>query len=175
VIASIVQGPVGRLLPVAVLLLVLQTTFFVDVQPFGVVIQVLLAFAAAAGVTGGPERGMIAGFILGLVYDLGTGTPLGSSSISMGLGAMAAGSVAYINIDVHWWLAAIFVAFGAAVGEVAVPVVRYFIGQPDVFTDRLFTIVPVVAVAAAAMSPLFVPASRWCLRLGRVEWKVPNE
>lgn len=174
-IVSFIQGPIGRLLPVAILLLALQNTVFVDVQPFGVVLQVLLAFAAAAGVAGGPERGMIAGFVLGVVFDLGTGAPLGSSSVTMGLAGMVAGSVAYINIDVHWWMAAIFVGLGAAVGELAVPVVRYFVGQTNVFTPQLTTIVPVVALGAALMSPLFVPMSRWCLRLGRVEWKVPTE
>jgi rod shape-determining protein MreD len=175
VIVSFIQGPIGRLLPVAILLLALQNTVFVDVQPFGVVLQVLLAFAAAAGVAGGPERGMLAGFVLGLVFDLGTGAPLGSSSVTMGLAGMVAGSVTYINIDVHWWLAAIFVGLGAAVGELAVPVVRYFVGQTNVFSPQLTIIVPVVALGAALMSPLFVPMSRWCLRLGRVEWKVPTE
>ena len=174
-IASFIQGPVGRLLPVAILLLSLQTTVFADVRPFGVVLQILLAFSAAAGAAGGPERGMIAGFVLGLVFDLGTGAPLGSSSVTMGLAGMVAGSVAYLNIDVHWWLAAIFVALGSSVGELAVPAVRYMVGQTNVFSDELFTIVPVVAVGAALLSPLFVPMSRWCLRLGRAEWKVPTE
>lgn len=174
-IVSILRGPIGRLVPLALVLVALQKTLFVEFQPFDVVVQVLVAFAAAAGVAGGPERGMMVGFVVGVVADLGIGTPLGSSSVTMGLAGMAAGSVAYLNIDVHWWLAAIFVAVGAAVGEMAVPVVRYIIGQPEMFTDRLFVIVPVVAVAAAVMSPLFVPVSRWCLRLGRVEWKVPKD
>lgn len=174
-IAALVQGPLGRLVPVAFLLLALQTTLFADVRPAGVALQVMLAFAAAAGVAGGPERGMLAGFVCGLLFDLGTGTPLGSSSITMGLAGLVAGSVAYLNIDVHWWLAMVFVAFGAAVGELAVPAVRFIIGEEGVFTPRLYTIVPVVAIAAAAMSPLLVPVGRWCLRMGRVEWKVPHE
>lgn len=174
-IASFVQGPFFRLIPVAVLLLAFQNTVFADVRPFGVSLQILLAFSAAAGVAGGPERGMIAGFVLGLAFDLGTGAPLGSSAITMGLGGMIAGSVAYLNIDVHWWLAAIFVAVGSAAGEIAVPAVRYMVGQSNVFSPQLFVIVPVVAVAAALLSPLFVPMSRWCLRLGRAEWKVPTE
>lgn len=173
-IAALVQGPVGRLVPVAIGLLALQTTLFVDVQPFGVVLQILTAFAAAGGVAGGPERGVLAGFLLGLVYDLGTGAPLASSSLTMGLAGLVAGSVSYLNVQVHWWLAAAFVAVGTAVGEVAVPVVRYIIGQNDVFTTRLYVIVPVVAVAAAVLSPVFVPLSRWCLRVGKVEWKVPE-
>lgn len=174
-IAALVQGPVGRLVPVAIVLLALQTTLFVDVQPFGVVLQVLTAFAAAAGVAGGPERGMLAGFLLGLMFDLGTGAPLASSSLTMGLAGLVAGSVALLNVEIRWWLAAAFVAIGSAIGELAVPAVRYIIGQDEVFSDRLYVVVPVVAVGAAVLSPLFVPVGRWCLRIGRVEWKVPSE
>lgn len=174
-IAAIVQGPIGRIMPVAVVLLALQTTFFVDVQPFGVVLQVLTAFAAAAGVAGGPERGMLAGFLVGLLFYLGTGAPLASSSLTMGLAGLVAGSVALLNVEVRWWLAAGFVALGAAAGELAVPAVRYVIGQETVFSERLFTIVPVVAVGAAVLSPLLVPLGRWCLRIGSVPWKVPHE
>jgi rod shape-determining protein MreD len=174
-IGAIAHSRVLRLVLVGLLLLAVQTTLLVDVQPAGVILQVVLAFAAAAGVAGGPERGMLAGFVLGLMYDLGTGTPIGSTAITMGLAGVAAGSIALVNVDERWWLAAIFVALGAALGELAVPVVRSFIGQTDVFTDRLFLIVPVVALFAALVSPLFVPVSRWCLRLGRPEWKVPPE
>lgn len=174
-IAAIVRGPLGRLVPVGVMLLALQTTVFVDVRPAGVVLQIVTAFAAAAGVAGGPERGMIAGFVLGLMVDLGTGSPLGSSSITMGVAGLVGGSVSYLNIDVHWWLAAIFVALGTAAGEIAVPLVRVFIGETDVFTARLYTVVPLVALAAAVVSPLFVPMNRWCFRLGRAAWKVPAE
>jgi rod shape-determining protein MreD len=171
VIAAIVQSSVARLVPVGILLLALQTTLFAEMRPAGVALQLMLAFAAAAGAVGGPERGMVAGFTLGLMYDLGVGTPLGSSAVTMGLGGLAAGTVAFINIEVHWWLAAIFVALGAAVGELLVPVVRTFIGETDVFTSRLFRIVPIVAVSSALMSPFFVPVSRWCLRLQKAEWK----
>lgn len=174
-LVAFIQGPIGRLLPVAILLMAVQSTLFVDVRPFGVVVQLLLAFAAAAGAAGGPERGMIAGFVMGVVFDLSTGAPLGGSAITMGLAGMIAGTVAFLNIDVHWWLAAIFVALGAAVGEAAVPALRYFVGQEYAFTGQLAVVVPVVAVAAALMSPALVPMSRWCLRLGRVEWKVPAE
>jgi hypothetical protein len=68
-----------------------------------------------------------------------------------------------------------FVALGVAVGELAVPVVRLFLGETDVISDRLAVIVPVVTVAGALLSPLFVPVGRWCLRLNRQEWKVPAE
>lgn len=172
-IAAIVQGPLGRLVPVAFMLLAVQTTLFDEVRPAGVALQLMLGFAAAVGVAGGPERGMLAGFVCGLLFDLGTGAPLGSSAITMGLGGVIGGTVAFLNVEMRWWLAAIFVAVGAAAGELAVPVVRIVTGQENVFDGRLFLVVPVVAIAAAAFSPILVPLGRWCLRIGRSEWKVP--
>ncbi len=174
-IAAFARSPIARLVPVGLVLLALQTTLFVDAQPFGVIVQVVLALVAAIGATAGPENGMIAGFVLGLMFDAGTGTPIGSTAITFGLAGLVAGSVAFTNIDVHWWLAAIFVALGAAAGELAVPVVRSFIGETGVFTSRLLVVVPVVAVSAAILSPLMVPLGRWCMRVGRPAWKVPVE
>ena len=56
-----------------------------------------------------------------------------------------------------------------------VPVVRAFIGEEHVFTPRLYTIVPVVAVAAMVMSPVLVPIGRWCMKVKRPEWKAIPE
>jgi hypothetical protein len=64
-----------------------------------------------------------------MMYDLRAGTPLGSSSISMGFGGFAAGYSLSITVDPQWWLAMIFTGIGAAVGESMVPVVRSFIGE----------------------------------------------
>jgi rod shape-determining protein MreD len=174
-ILALLRSSVTRITAVGMMLLALQNTIFADMRPAGVALQVMLAFAAAAGAAGGSERGASAGFILGLMFDLGTGGPLGASSITMGLAGYVAGYVALINIERQWWLAAIFVAVGSAVGELGVPIVRSFIGDANVYSDRLYIIVPLVAFAAAVASPLLVPVSRWCLRLGTTEWKAPPE
>jgi rod shape-determining protein MreD len=173
--ASLVQGSVLRLVSVGLVLLALQRTIFTEMRPFGVAIQIVLAMAAACGAGGGPQKGAFAGFVLGLMYDLGVGTPLGSSSITMGLAGFVAGYVTSITTEPQWWLAALFTGLGAAVGEMAVPVVRAFIGEEHVFTPRLYTIVPVVGLAAMVMSPVLVPIGRWCMRVKRAEWKAIPE
>jgi rod shape-determining protein MreD len=175
VIVALLRSSIVRIAAVGMMLLALQNTIFADMRPAGVALQMMLAFAAAAGAAGGSERGATAGFMLGLMFDLGTGGPLGSSSITMGLAGYVAGYMALINIERQWWLAAIFVAIGSAVGELGVPVVRSFIGDANVYSDRLYTVVPLVAFAAAVASPLLVPVSSWCLRLGKPEWKAPVE
>ncbi len=168
--ASLVQGPLPRLALVGVMLVALQQTLFVDLRPAAVTIQIVLALAAAAGAAGGPQKGALAGFVLGLMYDLRAGTPLGSSSLSMGVGGFVAGYSLSITVDPQWWLAMIFTGIGAAVGETMVPVVRSFIGEEGHFTPRLFTVVPVVSAAAMILSPVFVPVGRWCMRVKKVDW-----
>ncbi len=173
--AALLTSPLTRIVPIGMILLALQKTLFVELQPFGVIVQVVMAFAAAAGVAGGPERGAIAGFVLGISFDLAIGTPLGSTAIAMGLAAYVAGYADVIRIDTTWWLGAIFVALGTAVGEASVPVIRRFTGEEDAFAADLAVILPVVAVAGAALSPLFIPLARWTLGLARPEWKVPAD
>jgi len=175
VFAALLTSSLTRLIPIGMMLLALQKTLFVSLQPFGVIVQVLLAFAAAAGAAGGPERGMIAGFSLGVMFDLSVGSPLGSSSIVMGIAGGVAGWVDLVRIDTTWWLAALFVGIGTGVGEASVPVVRRFIGEEDAFVPEMTTIVPVVAVAGAIASIVLVPLARWTLKLGRPEWKLPAD
>ena len=172
-IGALLTSSLTRIIPIGMMLLALQKTLFVELQPFGVIIQIVLAFAASAGAAGGPERGAITGFVLGILFDLAVGSPLGSSSITMGLAGYIAGWVDLIRIDTTWWLAAIFVGIGAGVGEAGVPVVRRFIGEEDAFVPEMAKIVPVVAIAAAAASVLLVPVGRWALKLERPEWKMP--
>jgi rod shape-determining protein MreD len=173
--AALVQGPLLRLFSVGLIVLSLQRTIFADLRPAGVSLQVMLALAAAAGAAGGPQKGALAGFVLGVMYDLAVGTPLGSSSIAMGLGGYVAGYVTSITVDPQWWLAALFTGLGAAVGELTVPAVRTFIGEEQVFDPRLGIVVAVVAAGAMVLSPLLVPVGRWCLRIKRPEWKAPKE
>lgn len=174
-LAAIWASPFSRVVPIAMALLALQKTLFVEVTLFGVIVQVLLAFAASAGAVAGTERGATTGFVLGLMFDLAVGTPLGVSAITMGLAGHVAGWADRIRIDTTWWLAAAFVGLGSAVGESSVPVVRRFIGEEDAFSADLVTIVPVVAVSSAVLSTALVPTARWALRIERPMWKLATD
>ena len=169
------MGPLVRLVPVGLCVLAMQRTFLSEMKVFGVVLQIVLALAAAAGAGAGPERGAIGGFTLGLMYDLATGSPLGLTALVYALAGFVAGYVLTLTPSPQWWLASIFTAIGAAVGETAVPVARTLIGQDGWFTSRLFTIVPVVSGFALLVSPLFVPLGRWCMCVKRPKWKAIRE
>lgn len=171
--ASFVQGPLVRVIPVGLILLALQRTIFVEIQVGGVIVQVVMAMAAAAGVAGGSERGAIVGFTLGVMFDLAEGTPLGSTATAMTIAGAVGGLLALIAADPHWWLEAIFTALGTAAGVAMIPLLRAFIGESEPFQRQLGVVLAVVAAAAAVMSPLLVPLARWCLRMRRPEWKQP--
>jgi rod shape-determining protein MreD len=172
-LAAFIQGPLVRVIPVGILLLALQRTLMVELAIDGVVLQLLAAFAAAAGAVGGSERGALVGFTVGIMYDLVEGTPLGSTALAYSLAGIAAGLLALVVAEPHWWLAMIFTGLGTAVGELAVPAVRFFIGETDTFDERLRTIVPIVAVGGAIMGAVLVPLARWSLRMKSEEWKEP--
>ena len=55
-LASLVQGPLLRLLAAGLLVLALQDTLFEDLRPAGVTVQVVLALAAACGAAAGRKR-----------------------------------------------------------------------------------------------------------------------
>lgn len=167
--ASFVQGPLVRVIPVGLVLVALQRTIFVDIQIAGVIVPIVMALAAAAGVAGGSERGAVVGFTLGLMYDLAEGTPLGSTATAMTVAGAFAGLLALIAADPHWWLEAMFSGLGAAVGVAMIPVVRSFIGEPQAFESQFGVVIVVAAATAALLSPLLVRLARWCLRVRRAE------
>jgi rod shape-determining protein MreD len=174
-VRAFLTGPLIRLFPVGLILLAVQRTVLSEARVNDVVLQIVLALAAAAGAGAGPERGALGGFTLGLMYDLATGSPLGLTALVYGLAGFVAGYVLTFTPTPPWWLASIFAAIGAAVGETAVPVAHALIGQDGWFTRRLFTIVPVVAAFALLLSPLFVPLGRWCMCVKRPKWKTMHE
>jgi hypothetical protein len=165
-----------RLIPVTLVVLAIQRTVCANYPVAGVTIQVVLALAAGAGAGAGSERGAFAGFAMGMMYDLGVGTPLGLTALAYGLAGLTSGYVLSITPEPQWWLSAIFVAIGAAVGEMAIPVVKFLTGQEGWLTNRLILVIPVVAGAATLLSPLFVPLGRWCAGAKRRTWRaIPDE
>jgi hypothetical protein len=63
---------------------------------------------------------------------------------------------------------------GAAVGEVLVPVVRVLTGETGVFEARIAVILPVVAISAGLLSPVFIPIARWALVIRPTEIRVAD-
>ena len=147
--AALVQGPLLRLIPIGIVLLSFQRTLFTEIEIAGVVIQIVLAFVVTCGAVGGSERGAIAGFVLGSIFDLIEGLPLGTAATAMTVAGVVAGLLALVTPEPSWWLVSIAALIGGAVGEIGIPTVRAFVGVADPWDPRLWRIVPIVAVGCA--------------------------
>ena len=99
-----------RLVPVALVVLSIQRVVFATYhRSTASTCRSCWRFAAGAGAGAGSDRGAFAGFVLGMLYDLGVDTPLGLTALAYGLAGLTAGYVLSITPDPQWWLAAIFV------------------------------------------------------------------
>lgn len=171
----ILFGPALRILPLGLLALSIQRLVFAEHPIHDVKVQFVLAVVVAAGAVGGPDRGAVVGFALGLLYDLSGTTPLGLVALAYGLGGMAAGYVHNLVAEPQWWMGSIFAVVGATVGELAVPFLGEMIGDGGWITPRLLVQIPIVAVAAGVMCPALMPVSRWMVGVKRKKWKVMVE
>lgn len=170
---GLLRGPFGRIVLMGFSLLAVQGAVFADLRISGVALQVVLAFVATAAAVGGPEKGMLAALICGVMYDMAAGSGIGSSALTMGIGALVAGLVAFINVEQQWWIATIFVGFGTAAGEASVPFVRALTGEELLGVEDLVRTVPIVTIGAMVMAPLLIPLARWSLVISRSQWRMP--
>ncbi|MFZ4719698.1 MAG: hypothetical protein ACOYMR_09750 [Ilumatobacteraceae bacterium] len=172
---NIILGPLLRLVPVGLLALSIQRVVFAAHPIQDVKLQFVLALVVAAGAGGGSDRGAVAGFVLGLMYDLTGNTPVGLMALSYGLGGMTAGYVHTFTPDPQWWLASIFAAIGAAVGEIAIPIAEVITGEDGWLSSDVRWTVPIVAAFAFVMCPLLMPVGRWMMGVKRKKWKAMLE
>ena len=171
----ILIGPTPRVLVLGLFILSVQRAVFAR-HPIGdVKLQIVLALVVAAGAGGGADRGAVAGFALGLMYDLGGNTPVGLTALAYGLGGMTAGYLHSFTPDPQWWLAAIFATLGGAVGEFAVPMADVVTGETGWLSRDILLAVPVVAVACGVMCPALLPIGRWMMGVKRKKWKAMAE
>ena len=153
-----------RLVLVASVVLGLQTTLFNDLRPFGVMAQVMVLFAACAGVIYGAEIGAVAGLIVGLMYDCVLTTPLGLASLVLGATALVAGAFPYFVRESSWWNKAIAVAVASAFGEILFPVAQALVGLGGWVQWRVIGVALIVALLNLFLAPLLIPVVRWTLK-----------
>lgn len=153
-----------RLVLVGTAFLGLQTTILNDMRPFGVSLQVMVLLAAASGLARGPETGAIAGFVVGLLYDLVLTTPLGLGAAVFAVVGYAAG---HANTFVHaptWWTRMLMASAASALGMFLMPVALEVTGTEGALTSQVLVIALVVAVFNALAAPPAHFVCRWALR-----------
>src|SRR5262245_44559214 len=130
---SFITRPTVRIAIIAFFVLSVQTTLCADVKPFGVTADLMLLGATATGAVGGAQRGALAGFVFGLMFDLVLTSPFGISPLVYGLAGFLAGSVHTWTSDPTWWIILLTVAAASAVGEFGLAVVGTFVGLEGQF------------------------------------------
>jgi rod shape-determining protein MreD len=100
--------------------LVLQASVLSELRVADVSIDLLLALAIAAGLTGGPDRGAVVGFVAGLLTDLLVQTPFGLAALSYAATGYVAGLLNEAVVR-SARLLSVLIAIGAGAFGVAVP------------------------------------------------------
>ena len=164
----LVQRPGFRLLIVGLVVLTIQTTLFVDLRPFGVIVDLLAGFSVATAVAAGPEAGVLAAFIFGLMIDLLLTTPFGLSALCYGLAAFLIGLLkGSITVNQGWWLSLMLVAIGTALAVGMYAVIGTLVGQHGWIRPKLITEVAVSAVVGGMLSPVSIRTQRWAMKVER--------
>ena len=145
------------------IVLSLQTTIFADLRPFGVAAQVVLLFVVAAGSIFGLAIGSLTGLIAGMMYDLILPTPVGLSSLAMGLAGATAGLLIYFFDQPTWWMRLIAIAVASVLGELFFPIAQSIVGIDGWLQLRVIKVAVVVAICNVIISPLAILICRWTL------------
>ncbi len=165
---SLVSRPMFRLAAVAFVVLSIQMTLCADLKPFGVTADLMLLGATATGAVGGAQRGALAGFVFGLMFDLVLVTPFGISPLVYGLAGFLAGYVRTLISDPTWWLGALAVAIASVFGSVGVALAGAFVGLEGQIQPGLIRTALIVGAINGVLAPAAMPVQRWCLGIKRV-------
>lgn len=149
---------------VIVIGLVLHTAVLGHLRIAGVAPDLMLLMAVVGGLVGGAERGAWLGFACGLVADLVVNTtPVGLSALVFTVVGFTVGTIQSGILRSSWWIPLVTACVASAAGETFYALTGAVVGQTQLVTNRIATIVALVAVLNAALSPLVVRVLRWAL------------
>jgi rod shape-determining protein MreD len=157
------QNVVVRLPPVLLAAVVLHTAVFPHLRLFGVAADVLLLLPIAAGIAAGPERGAFVGFLAGLLADCFLQTPFGLSALTACLVGWCVGAFQTGMLQAAAWVPMVTAFVATAVGIVAFALVGAMLGEDQLVSTRLFTIVAVASALNAVLGPAAVKVMRWAV------------
>ena len=152
-----------RLVLVLLIIISFQTTLFAEMRPFGVAAQLVLLFVVVSGSINGSTIGALTGLIAGLMYDFVLPTPVGLTSLALGLAGATAGLLTYFFRDPTWWMRLITVGVVSLLGEIYYPLAQTVVGLDGWLQLRIIKVAIVVAVCNLALSPIAILVCRWTL------------
>ena len=149
----------ARLMLVGLMFLGVQTTVFNDVRPFGVCLQIMVLLAVSAGLARGSDTGAIAGFIIGLLYDMVLTTPMGLCAAVFAMVGYLAGIGQSLVYASTWWSRMMLGAVASAIGMILLPIAFTLTGATGILNVQVLWVALIVGLFNAILS---IPTERLC-------------
>jgi rod shape-determining protein MreD len=149
--------------------LLLHLTVLSQLRLANVHADVLLLLTIASGLTVGPERGAIVGFLAGVAADLFLQSPLGLSALCYSLIGFAIGSLQTGILRSAWWIPVVTAFSASAAGTVLYALIGAMVGETQMVSPRLPLIALLVGVMNAALAPAAMRLVGWAFRTGAAD------
>ena len=140
---------------------VLQRGLFSQLRIGHVTADIFLLLAVVGGLTAGPDRGAVMGFISGLTLDLLLQSPLGLTALTYCVVGFVSGRYQLSVTRSSRWRLMLSTGIGSAMGYGLLVVVGWVLGQHNMLTARLPLVLVVVGGANALFAPVAVRVLRW--------------
>jgi len=141
---------------------VLQRGVFSQLGMAGVVIEVLLIVAIAAGLSAGDQAGAITGFAAGLSLDLlHPDGPLGLFALTYAIVGWFVGRYQSSVVRSSRWLPVVAAVVATIGANVLYVVLSLLVDQRDLLTSRLLPVILVTSVGSAVLILPAVRVLRW--------------
>lgn len=151
-------------LPVSLLITVLfHTTLLPEVRIAGVMPDVMLLLAVAAGLEAGPGYGALMGFLSGMLADLLLPTPLGLSALVFTLVGYVVGVTKGGLLRASWWFPVLVAFVASSAGQGVFALVATMIGETGLLNTHLSTVMLVVGITNAVLAVPMLRLVRWAL------------
>jgi len=141
--------------------LIIDLTVLSRVRVAGTMADLMLLLAIAAGVTGGPVRGAVVGFVSGMTVDLFLQTPLGLSALVFSIVGYAVGTAEAGILRSSWWIPVLTAFVASVAGELAFAVMGSVVGDTRLAAGHLLVILLVVGAMNGLLAPLTIRTMAW--------------
>ena len=154
---AVVFTPWFRVPALAVVVVTMQTVVISQIHIASASPDLVILCAVVGGLVGGPQRGTVAGFVFGLVYDMALTTPFGLWPLVLCVTGFVVGLTRNEAIRDNKWLQMVIVLLASGAAVVAYAGVATIFGTEGIFT---FDLIPIVVVISVVNAALTIPASK---------------
>lgn len=141
---------------------VLQVGLMPHIRPFGIVPDLMVVLAVCAGLSGGPQRGSVVGFWLGVVFDaVRPHQAVGVSALAYALGAFGAGMAQVAMLQSARIISMLLVGVGSVVGVLLYATGAQMFGQDTFGNPDLWRILLVTGLSGVLLSRIGLRVAGW--------------